>query len=267
MTNCIASPHVCGYPDSTNTGYLPTGVTLNTNDVPINVDGDFVITQPGTVIDSKRINGCVVVKAANVTIKRSLITNCMAYYNIRLYPGAPNFLLEDVEVDGNNVEIQNAALVDDGVGPVTVRRLNMHHVADGPHPGESWLIEDSYIHDLYGCGVCHNDDIQSAGAKNVTVRHNTLTNYASGKNSDILIATEQGPVKGFIVENNLLSGGQYQIQVRDGGYGNGAPTGVFIRNNRVVPDWVFLGPWDVYPGEATVTGNVRDDNNAPINDH
>jgi hypothetical protein len=256
---------VCGYPDSTNTGYLPTGVTLNTNDIPINVDGDFVITQPGTVIDSKRINGCVVVKAANVTIKRSLITNCMAYYNIRLYPGAPNFLLEDVEVDGNNVDIQNAALVDDGVGPVTVRRLDMHNVGDGPHPGENWLIEDSYIHDLYGCGVCHNDNIQSAGAINVTVRHNTLTDYASGKNSDVRIATEQGPVRGFIVENNLLSGGVFQVQVREQGFG--APTGVIIRNNRVVPDWLYYGPWDIYPGEATVTGNVRDDNNVPINSY
>ena len=267
-TNCIAKPSACGFPDETNTGYKPTGVTLTTNGVNFDSDGDYVIDQAGAVIDSKKINGCVVVKAANVTIKRSLITNCKSYFNIRLYPGSPNFLLEDTEVDGNNFADQNAALVDDGVGPVTVRRMYMHNVPDGPHPGEHWLITDSYITDLYACDICHNDAIQSAGALDVTVRHNTIINTPpdnpsgeGGRNADVRIATEQGIVDGFVVENNLLSGGNYAVQVRE--QGNGTPRNVRILNNRIVPNWRF-GPFDITPGPATLSGNVRDDNNAAL---
>lgn len=270
---CIAAPSACGYPDQTNTGYQPTGVVPTTDGVTINSDGDFVITEPGAVIDSKRINGCVIVKAPNVTIKRSIITNCLSYFNIRLYPEGANFTLEDTEVDGNNVDGQNAAIVDDGQGPVTIRRMYMHNVSDGPHPGEHWLIEDSYITDLYACSICHNDTIQSAGAFDVTLRHNTIVNTPEdhpsgegGKNAVVRIATEQGPVNGFVIENNLLSGGNFAVQVRE--QGNGFPQGVVIRNNRIVSNWRF-GPYDFglnyTTGTVQLSGNYRDDNGEPLN--
>lgn len=251
--NCIAKPSACGYPDATTTGYKHTNVQLSR--VPVNSDGDFVITKPG-VVDAKHIEGCVLVRARNVTIKRSLISGCRSYFNIRLMTGSANFRLEDVEVDGNDFNGQNAALVDDGAGPVTVLRMDMHHVADGPHPGEDVLIEDSYIHDLYGCQICHNDTIQSAGARNVVLRHNTLVNHASGRNAVVRIATEQGPVNQFLMENNLLSGGNYAVQVRE--QGNGAPEGVVIRNNRIVRDQRF-GPFDFIPDNVSRSGNIWDD--------
>jgi hypothetical protein len=264
--NCIAKPSACGFPDATNTGYQPTGVKLNKDGIVIK-QGEYVITQAGAVIDGKEINGCVVVKAPNVTIKRSLLTDCQSYFNVRLYSGASNFTLEDTEINGKNVDGQNAAIVDDGDGPVTIRRMYMHNVSDGPHPGVNWLMEDSFITDLYTCGNCHNDAIQSAGAQNVTLRHNTIINNPedvpggkAGKNAVVRIATEQGPVDGFVVENNLLSGGNYAIQVRS--QGNGAPKNVQILNNRIVDTWRF-GPYDFtdIPAQNYVlSGNVRDDN-------
>jgi hypothetical protein len=272
-TGCSTVPSACGYPDATNTGYKPTGVTLTTDGVTINQDGDFVITEAGAIIDGKQINGCVIVKAPNVTIKRSFITNCQSYFNIRMYPEGANFTLEDTEIDGNNVDSQNAAIVDDGQGPVTIRRMYVHNVTDGPHPGEHWLIEDSYITDLYACAICHNDTIQSAGARDVTLRHNTIVNTPEdnpsgegGKNAVVRIATEQGPVNGFVIENNLLSGGNFAVQVRE--QGNGYPQGVIIRNNRIVPNWRF-GAYDFGPNYISDTvqlsGNFRDDNSAALN--
>jgi hypothetical protein len=270
--NCTERPSACGFPDATNTGYRHTGVTLTTDGVVLNPDGDFVVTRPG-VIDGKDIRGCVLVRAANVTIRRSKIS-CTGYFNIRLFPGAANFTLEDVEVDGSG-PANNAAFVDDGAGPVTVRRLDMHDVADGPHPGEHWLIEDSYIHDLTRCGVCHNDTIQSAGANDVVLRHNTLVNLAGtvepegGMNAVVRIATEQGPVSGFVVEDNLLVGGNFAVQVRS--QGSGPPTGVRIVNNRIgrgttpdgqpYPRFAAFDLTDV--PDVEVAGNVWDDDGTP----
>jgi hypothetical protein len=272
IANCTAQPSACGFPDATDTGYRHTGVTLTTDGVVLNADGDFVVTRPG-VIDGKDIRGCVLVRAANVTIRRSKIS-CTGYFNIRLFPGAANFTLEDVEVDGSG-PANNAAFVDDGSGPVTVRRLDMHDVADGPHPGEHWLIEDSYIHDLTRCGVCHNDAIQSAGANDVVLRHNTLVNVAGttepegGMNAVVRIATEQGPVSGFVVEDNLLVGGNYAVQVRS--QGSGPPTGVRIVNNRIgrgtTPDgqpYPRFGAFDLTDvPDVEIAGNVWDDDGTP----
>jgi hypothetical protein len=166
--------------------------------------------------------------------------------------------MEDIEVDGLNSPDGNAAL---GFDSITVRRADIHNVTDGPHPGDNSIIEDSYVHDLFGCGICHNDAIQTAGASNAVLRHNTFINEASGKNSAVRIATEQGPVRNFLVENNLLAGGNYAIQVRSQGFG--FPSGVVVTGNRIVPDWRY-GPFDVVGGNITAKGNFRDDNLAAV---
>lgn len=268
-TACFPAPSACGYPDATTTGYKPTGAVPSAAGITINRDKVWVVNVSG-VYDSKLVDGCVDVHAANVTIKRSLIKGCDSYFNIRLYPGASNFVIEDTEVDGSG-SVNNAAFVDDGSGPVTMRRVDMHDVADGPHPGEHWLIVDSYIHDLTRCDICHNDTIQSAGALDVTLRHNTLVNLAGtsgpdgGMNAVVRIATEQGPVQGVLVENNLLAGGNFAAQIRS--QGNGAPTGVVIKGNRVArgktPDnqpYPRFGAWDYPDVTVRLSGNVWDDN-------
>jgi hypothetical protein len=278
-TGCSAVPSACGYPDATNTGYRRTGVTLSP--VAVNSDKVFVISTAG-VYDAKDINGCVDVRVSNVTIKRSLLRGCDSYFNIRLYPNVKGFALEDSEVTGAGT-VNNAALVADGgaaIAPgeyeVRMTRVDMHDVADGPHPGDTWLIEDSWIHNLMRCSICHNDTIQSAGALTVTVRHNTLENLAGtsgpdgGMNAVVRIATEQGPVQGFTVENNLLVGGNFAVQVRS--QGNGAPQGVKILNNRVgrgtTPDgqpYPRFGAWDYPDVTVTLSGNVWDDTGQPVN--
>lgn len=271
-TGCVTVPSACGYPDGTNTGYKPTGATPSAEGVAINRDKVWSITEPG-VYDSKLVDGCVEVHAANVTVRRSLLKGCDSYFNIRLYPGSHDFVIEDSEVDGSGA-VNNAAMVDDGAGPVTMRRVDMHDVADGPHPGEHWLIVDSWIHGLTRCDVCHNDTIQSAGAIDVTVRHNTLEDLAGttsdgGMNSVVRIATEQGPVQGFVVEGNLLVGGNYAVQVRS--QGAGAPQGVVVRDNRLgrgkTPDnqpYPRFGAWDYPDVTVTLSGNVWDDTGQPV---
>lgn len=256
-TNCIKNLRACGFPDASDTGWQPTGVKLTTAGVTLTSDAEFQINTPGAVIDGKDIQGCVSIKANNVTIKRSRV-RCDSYFPIRVYDGFHGALIEDTEVDGLNSGATNAAIGFDGY---TARRVNVHGVGDGPHMGDNVVIEDSYVHDLASCDICHNDTIQSSGALNVVLRHNTFINDAEGKNAVVRIATEQGDSHNFVVENNLLAGGNYAVQVRS--QGNGFPQGVQVLNNRIVPTWRF-GPFDVTDGTIVATGNFRDDNLAPL---
>jgi hypothetical protein len=256
-TNCVKTLRACGFPDASNTGWQPTGVKLSTSGVDLTSDAEFQITKAGSVIDGKDIRGCVSIKADNVTIKRSRV-RCDSYFPIRIYDGFRNAVIEDTEIDGMNSGTTNAAV---GFDNYTLRRANIHSLGEGPHMGTDVLIENSYVHDLASCDICHNDAIQSSGARNVVLRHNTFINDASGKNAVVRIATEQGDSHNFLVENNLLGGGNYAVQVRS--QGNGFPVGVRVINNRIVPTWRF-GPFDVTDGRIEASGNFRDDNLEPL---
>jgi len=267
-TGCSAVPSACGYPDATNTGYKPTGASL----LPVH-NGAYTITAPG-VYDRLNINGCVVVRARDVTIRRSLLSGCDGWFALHLYPEAANFTVEDTEIDGKGL-VRDSGFTEDGTGPVTIRRVYMRNVQDGLRVGENLLLEDSFVTDLSRCGICHNDTVQSAGAVNVTLRHNTLVNLAGtvqpegGMNAVVRIATEQGPVTGFTVENNLLVGGNFAVQVRS--QGHGAPQGVKVLNNRIgrgtTPDGQPYPRWGApfdYPDVPVVfSGNVWDDDGSP----
>ncbi|WP_132114541.1 hypothetical protein [Actinocrispum wychmicini] len=256
-TNCVKNPRACGFPDASTTGWQPTGVKLTTAGVKLTSDAEFQINTAGAVIDGKDIQGCVSIKANNVTIKRSRV-RCDSYFPIRVYDGFKGAVIEDTEIDGMNSGTTNAAIGFDGY---VARRVNIHGVGDGPHMGTNVVIQDSYVHDLANCDICHNDTIQSSGALNVVLNHNTFINDAEGKNAVVRIATEQGDSHNFLVENNLLAGGNYAVQVRSQGYG--FPQGVKVINNRIVPTWRF-GPFDVTDGTIVATGNFRDDNLAPL---
>jgi hypothetical protein len=240
-------------------------------------NGPYTVTTPGVVLDGLNINGCVIIRARDVTIRRSLLAGCDGWFALHLYPEAANFTLEDTEIDGKGL-VRDSGFTEDGTGPVTLRRIHMRNVQDGLRVGENLLLEHSYVTDLTACDICHNDTVQSAGAINVTLRHNTLFNLVGtysaegGMNSVVRIATEQGPVKGFTVEDNLLVGGNFAVQVRP--QGNGAPEGVRVVNNRIgrghiddntptgspYPRWG--APFD-YGVPVESSGNVWDDTGQP----
>ncbi|SMD24431.1 right-handed parallel beta-helix repeat-containing protein [Kibdelosporangium aridum] len=256
-TNCIKTLRACGFPDASNTGWQHTGVKLTTAGVNLTADAEFQINEPNTVIDGKDIRGCVSIKANNVKIKRSRV-RCDSYFPIRVYDGFRNAVIEDTEIDGLNSGTTNAAV---GFDNYVLRRVDMHSLGEGPHMGTNVVIEDSYVHDLASCDICHNDAIQSSGALNVVLRHNTFINDAMGKNAVVRIATEQGDSKNFLVENNLLAGGNFAVQVRS--QGHGFPIGVRVINNRIVPTWRFA-PFDTTDGRIETIGNFRDDNLEPL---
>jgi len=189
--------------DASCTGWQHTGVTLTT------YTGPMTITTNGTVIDGKVINGSLVVRAANVTIRRSKVNGTIDLG----YGSASNVLIEDVEINGGNTVY--AAL---GSANFTCRRCNIYGATMGVS-GYNFTIEDSWIHDLYGTGSVHSETILGYSG-NIVVRHNRLSgNYNAdsgnfspsdgGMSSSVSFYTHGswGPMNNVVFEKNRLNVG------------------------------------------------------------
>lgn len=181
-------------PTSANTGPL-AGTVFTT------LTGDQTITTDGTVIENKIINGRVLVRAANVTIR-----NCIVRLPAGLATGFFYFTIDCNHVAARNVLIercevysQGATLYTDGIGghDFTARRNHVHHTTDhfgvynnndpykaGP---TGVIIEGNYTHDLIFQSPdpgqpdnrTHNDCCQIQGGTGTILRGNSLNALAS----------------------------------------------------------------------------------------
>lgn len=197
---CPAYP---AFPDANCTGWRHTGVTLSPYTGPLS------ITTDGTVIDGKDVGGDLLIRAADVTIKRSKINGSV---NLG-YAEVTNVVMEDVEIDAGNTTF--AAV---GAANFTCRRCDIHGGGQGIN-GYSFTVEDSWIHDLYGTGTVHSEAILGYNG-DIVVRHNRLSgnyNPASGgfdpadggMSSAVSFYTHGGwgPMHDVVLERNLLSVG------------------------------------------------------------
>jgi hypothetical protein len=206
----IVSPELPGtidpaFPNAGTTG-VPAGTALTRS-------GSLDVKQRGTVIDGLDIDGCVDVKADDVTIRRSRITCARPTTAVRLFDGYHNLTLEDVEIDGSG---RVSAAV--GFSDYTLVRVNIHDVSDGPRMGENTMIRDSYIHDLARREGSHNDAIQVSGGSNIQILHNRLDVYAAATgdffNAAIMVGTQSARVEDMLIEGNYLDGGNYTVNFR-----------------------------------------------------
>lgn len=243
---CAAFP---AFPGEDCTGWRHTGVSLTP------YTGPMTITADGTVIDGKTITGALVVRAANVTIRRSHVNGTV---NVG-YGESRNVLIEDVEIDGRNTTYAGL-----GSANFTCRRCNIHGAAQGIS-GFNFVLEDSWIHDLYGTGTVHSEAVLGYNG-NIVMRHNRLSgnyNGASGgfaagdggMSAAVALYTHGawGPIDGVVFEHNWLNVGSGD---RDYAgfclYSGGALT-----SNGVIRNNVFArNPMN--PGKCGYHGNVFD---------
>jgi hypothetical protein len=209
-----------GAPDSGNTG-VPAGTAL----APYT--GPRTISTPGTVVDSKAM-GCIRVTAPGVVIRRSKIS-CAGGYAVYSkdgdYSGTP-VLIEDSEIECGNGP--GTAL---GEANITARRVNIHGCENGGDINQNFVVQDSYVHDLYTGGSAHADGFQFAsghyengqlvtGSLNVTISHNTIFGMgADGSFGNAAIISNRGGDRNVLIENNLLAGGGYTIYCEQGATG------------------------------------------------
>lgn len=209
---CDPFPEV---PDESCTG-VPPGTQLTTH------NGDLYVTTDGAVVDAMEVNGCIYVMADNVTIKRTKVNGWCWTGAISAGEGEySGTLIEDVEVDGGATgsDVAGAALI--GISDYTARRVNVHSGGRGFNMADNVVIEDSYIHDIYGFGDSHNSGIGTNSGTNITVRHNNIQcdigepgNPSPGGGCSgalVLYADDfpgqSGTVDQLLVEENLFNSG------------------------------------------------------------
>jgi len=206
-------------PGAGNTG-VPAGTTLK------RYDGDLTITTPGTVIDGLDIHGFVTIKAANVTIRRSLIRGAAvaATSNQRslitsTYPGA---VIEDSELAPEFPSVRIDGLKGYGF---TARRLNIHHATDNALIwGDNTTIESSWLHDnshwavdpVQGGTPSHDDSIQVQGGTTIRIAGNTLT---GASNAAVQVTQDYALTTSLSITNNWLGNGGCTINVAEKGKG------------------------------------------------
>lgn len=245
-------PSSGGWPDATNTG-VPAGTTLTT------YTGPLTINQAGTVIDGKKITGCVVIKANNVTIKNSLLQTNGCFFNVLSDNGNTGLVLQDVEIDGQGNSTGDSAVNGSGF---TCLRCDVHGTVDGFKAGTNVVIQDSWIHDLVIQGDSHNDGIQSLGTTSLKIIHNRIV-LADGATSAVILSTgSASAMKNVEIRGNLLGGGAFTVY---GGYAAGQDVrsrvdNISITDNRfttvVFPRSGAYGPLTSADPPVVLSGNL-----------
>jgi hypothetical protein len=189
--------------------------------------GPSTISTPGTVIDSKSM-GCIRVTVPGVVIRRSKIS-CSGGYAVMSRDGdysGTSLLIEDTDIDckgGPGTAV--------GEANITIRRVDISGCENGGDINQNWIVEDSYIHDLYNGGSSHTDGLQFASGHfedgrlvpaslNVTIRRNTIFGMgANGSFGTSAIISNRGGDRNVLIEGNLLAGGAVAIYCEQGAKG------------------------------------------------
>jgi hypothetical protein len=190
LSGVVLGPPGSYKPDDTNTGYAYTGASLTP------VTNNYTITTDNTTLDSLDITGWVVVKAANVTIRRCRVRGGAAKtYNTGLIDcndaAASNVLIEDCLLVPDTPSLWYDGIIGHDY---TAQRNNIYHTVDGCGAYNSNAtgpinvnIYANFIHDLSGYlddpnhsnGPTHNDCIQHQGGNDVQIIGNNLLGFVS----------------------------------------------------------------------------------------
>lgn len=256
--NCFPSPHLCGYPDATNTGPASG---------PLQPSGSITIGANQTV-SGKEITGSVTVTGANSKLVNSVVNGTGGGGNgttvVQLNSGAANFTIENSIIAGNGSETNAPESNVWNHYGLTFHVVNsyLHGTPDnieGPA-----IVENSFIDVDAAYPKNHSEDIYLGGGQTVIVLHSTLYNE-HGETSLIFGDSSSGNT--CTVENSLLAGGGFTMGCNAK---SGEKTGSeIIRNNHFArsPDGFFkcVGGYGMsYERGKTDnwTGNVYDNNGA-----
>ena len=195
-----------GYPDAATTG-VPAGVQLTPST-------DLEVWEAGAVLDGLDVQGCLTVRAPDVTVRNSRITCDSEQLRAVSLVDAPGFVMEDSEIDG-----RGKAEVAIGWSGYTLRRVEVRGTHDGPRLGDGVTIEDSWVHDLVRADGVHTDGAQSTSGAGILVRHNTFDPRQAGSTDFLNAAVQLGSETGAQVlrdarfEDNFFNGGAYSVNV------------------------------------------------------
>jgi hypothetical protein len=212
------------------------------------VTGGLVVTADGTVIDGYRVSGGIQVRAHNVVIRNSWVTNSAGGANgsgvVNINPGA-SATIEHSLLEGSNAT--HACIWHEG-SAMTAIANECRGVNDGifswatqtgvDGTGDDFRIEDNWLHAFTTAAANgHIDGYQTEGAKHGVIRHNTI-DVSQDQNSAIAIWNSRKSSADITVADNLLAGGGFTVYAEDYSPSEASPaggytvTGVTFTNNR-----------------------------------
>jgi hypothetical protein len=285
MTNTVS--HTCGFPDTTNTG-APNGTPI------INVPAQessgpgwtysdangLVVTGNGTVINHLNIvNNGIEIKASNVTIENSAISETGDWWGIGLYH-SNNVTIEHCDISSPYATGANRLQVGikDVYGDTTGSRILDNNIWHTPTAIQvaNGVFEGNYIHD-YGYSDAGGDDdhlngisVGGGDLNSLLIQDNTiLDNY--GQTDAIALFQDFGNEANKTITSNLLAGGSYTVygggpNTSGGGCGSytnssgcyGPSNNIVVTNNRFsamyFPTSGTFGPIEAF--NQSGSGNV-----------
>jgi hypothetical protein len=211
-----ANLEACGWPGPANTGY-PTGMVLT------NTTGR-VITTNNTVIDGERINGQLVIRATNVTVRNSYISwdggGAGGSGVIKVEVGA-SVTIDHVEINGLNHT--HACVWHEG-SAMTATAVKCYGVNDGmfswhqstrADSGDNVNISNSYFSNFTtNAANGHIDGFQTEGASHGRLTHNTF-NMGGNASGVISIWDSLTNANDWIIQDNLITGGGFSMYAED----------------------------------------------------
>jgi hypothetical protein len=201
---CMPVPHVCGFPDATNTGVQP-GQNLLFKSGTVHVAA-------GQTLSNTFINGDISVDGNNAHLINVRLVMTNPDYGIRIF-NRSGVTLSHVEIDMNHM-FNAKAVAFDGYA---ADHLWVHNGADCAHLGDHASVSDSFCSlgpdgstSLSWCNSGHIDGFQTDGGTDQTYRHNTIRNPC-GQTSAIAIDSDQGQTTNVHIVDNLMAGGGYTV--------------------------------------------------------
>lgn len=250
-----------GRPTGESTG-VPAGVGL------VSHYGDIVVTQPGTVLDGLDIHGFVDIKAADVTIRNSILRGGTATFNRGM---VTNYGYDNLVIVDSDFIPEHETVWQDGIKgwDFTARRVHVRGNVDSVKiQGDNVRIEGSLLENStyyasdpnQGGGATHNDGIQIQKGLNISVVGNTIRGHS---NFAILGAASIGATPKLMVSGNWLDGGHCTVKLQEL---NGHALTVTATDNIFGPNRKVDCPLVATRGsEVTASGNVMEPNGTPVN--
>ena len=178
----------------------------------------------GQVISGARFTSAPTIRANDVRLVDCLfdfdVTRTSGSKMINIARGVTGTVIEHCELSGQ--VLSDVGGPDMGIGGAnwTARWCNIHDVNDGVRLSTGTVLEDSWVHHLVRKGTLHPDCAQITGGTGAAVRRCTLeaANPDTGDlgNAAIMIGGETARTADLTIEDNLLSGGNYTINMGGG---------------------------------------------------
>ncbi|GII30604.1 DUF4082 domain-containing protein [Planotetraspora mira] len=227
------------FPTPSCTG-VPAGKKLRA--LASNMSGDtYRVTKAGTVLDGVHVSGTLLITAANVTVRNSLIDGDVKNeYDRKIYP----FTISDSTIGPESGCDSTPGLWN---AEFTATGVHIRNHVDGVSvSGDNVKVRDSFII-LCSHSGDHSDGIQTVGrGDGLIFDHNTVDQSDAPDHTAPVFLVD--PSTGVSVTNNLLIGGTYTIRLR-------ASEGTVAKNNLVANKSWDYGPSDSDCGTTDWSGN------------